>query len=69
MKIKGKLVFMNWLDPMTDTTIVDNDTALAWLHSGCTFDAEIEIPEEEVEELAEFKQRGIVPLFRLSEVK
>ena len=69
MKIKGKLVFDHWENPVSGKRVISVSTQTSWLHSGCTFDAEIEIPEEEVEKLDEFKQRGIVPLFRLSEVK
>jgi hypothetical protein len=70
MKIKVKLVFNDWLDVKNNKSIYQTEEGIQLskgdLHGGSTFDAEIDLPEDELRTILEANAIQVAPVFYVS---
>jgi len=68
MKVKARLVFEHWIDPMKPIG-ANTEPGLDWLHSGCMLEAEIEMDEDDAYEIKDYDKVGLKPVFYIEELK
>ena len=65
--MKVKLVFHDWLNPLTGKSIYQTEEGIELsqgdLHSGTTFDAEVQFSPDDTVFIDEAKAIGAVPVF------
>lgn len=62
--MKVRLVFDDWRNAFHESVYQsDPDLSMRSFHSGTTFSADIELPEDEAEELKMAMDLGFVPVF------